>query len=54
MEHRELSSLRGDGLEGLGEEGALRWSGYMFTDSWREVAVEHREPSLVLCDDLEE
>ena len=24
------------------------------TDSWREVAVEHREPSLVLCNDLEE
>ena len=24
------------------------------TDSWREVAVEHREPRLVLCDDLEE
>ena len=24
------------------------------TDSWREVAVEHREPRLVLCDDPEE
>ena len=22
-------------------------------DSWREVAVQHREPSLALCDDLE-